>query len=487
MSTDLITQIEEYFDQVEAHQSPVTTEEVNSRLGTVTATRPTRALNRRGLLVAAASAILVLLAGIIPLLFIGDETPTADTVAPTPNSTIAPPTSVPTSQAPEVDNTRPTGTTIPEPVTIIPPEALPPRTSTVLDPAQLPWRRPDLESVPGLGEVSDSIFLGPIRDQHLIVVEEGEGSIPDELLFTSNGAEYTWSANSSFVLESMTEGDVTFPATDATDVIVGADLLWLAAPRSETLYRSTDAVSWTTVEFTGDPPIAGVKSEFDQPIVRRGDTIVATLFSSVFVSTDDGNTFIELQPFGEVGGYRLVTAGATDEEFFAIAAHGEDRILIAHSNDGLSWVVEPEPVDLGISTADAYFGTVTGDDPSMFLVVDINGPHIFKYSRDGSEIRIDEVAALDADLIAQYGLIPPDDPVLAFISAHHWQGRFALRRESPNWLLFLSDNGVDWGAVVLGSVQDGGKPQFSNELLFTGGTQTQPLGDVLSLPEIVLN
>ena len=92
MSTSLIEQLEDYFDQVEARQSPVTAEEVEARRISVTAIRPATVRNQRGLLVAAIAAILVLLVGIIPLLFTGEKTPPANTVDTTPTSTPSPPT-----------------------------------------------------------------------------------------------------------------------------------------------------------------------------------------------------------------------------------------------------------------------------------------------------------------------------------------------------------------------------------------------------------
>lgn len=95
MNTNLIEQIEQYFDEIEAQQLPVAIEEVEARLGVVTADRITPRSNRRGLLVAAATAILVLLAGLVPLLLANDEAPTADTADTTPSSTLAPPSTTP--------------------------------------------------------------------------------------------------------------------------------------------------------------------------------------------------------------------------------------------------------------------------------------------------------------------------------------------------------------------------------------------------------
>ena len=199
-------------------------------------------------------------------------------------------------------------------------------------------------------------------------------------------------------------------------------------------------MTWSAIELGDTQPIEHWKNERDQAIVRRGTTIVTAARSSIFTSTDDGHSF------------------------------------------GLNWTVHSDPVDLVVVLdEEAYFGKVSGDDPSLFLVTDVQGPHVFRYSRNGAEIRIDEVAALDADLIAELGLHSPDRSVLSGISAHHWEGRFVLRREGPRWALFVSDDGLDWGSITLGGVFDRGKPFFSNGLVFVRG------GDVLAVTEVAID
>ena len=68
MSTSLLEQLDTYFDQVDAGQAPITTREVEDRLGAGEVKPPLAASSRRGLLVAAATALIVLLLGVIPFL-----------------------------------------------------------------------------------------------------------------------------------------------------------------------------------------------------------------------------------------------------------------------------------------------------------------------------------------------------------------------------------------------------------------------------------
>ncbi len=474
MSVDLRQQLRELGEFQRSTRTPVDPGE----LELVTLVRPTRPAHQRmraaWVAAAAMAVVLLVIGGVMLVVNIAEpeRVPPSGTVTST---SLGVPTTASSQQEGAVE-TAPT-TAVPAVVTVIPPQPLPPQTATALVAGQLNWRSPNFGDVAGLGDVVSAIILGPVGDQHLVVAEEADRSIEDELLVSKDGVEFSRREEASFLVGG----------GDATDVVVGADLLWLSPfSGSGGLYRSTDGVTWVEVDFPGTRPITigAVKDGIDQPIVRRGATIVTALGSSIFTSTDDGHTFVELAPFGDIDGHRLLTAGATDLEFFAIAAHGEDRVLVARSGDGLDWTVHPEPVDLGVVLGDVeetYFGKVSGDDPSLFLVTDVQGPHVFRYSRNGAEIRIDEVAALPADTIAELGLHSPDRTVLSGISAHHWDGRFVLRREGPRWVLFVSDDGVNWGSITLGGVFDGGKPFFSNGLVFVRG------GDVLAITEVALD
>jgi hypothetical protein len=472
MSVDLRQQLRELGEFQRSTRTPVDPGE----LELVTLVRPIRPAHQRlrGVWVAAAAmaVVLLLIGGVMLVVNIAEpeRVPPAGIVTST---SLGVPTTASSQQEPEVEIAP--STAVPDVVTVIPPQPLPPQTATALDAGRLNWRSPNLGDVPGLGDVVSTVILGPVGGQHLVVVEEAEGVIEDELLVSEDGVEFSRREEASFLVGG----------GDATDVVVGADILWLSPFGGSTaLYRSTDGVTWVEVEFTGTRPITieAVKNGIEQPIVRRGATIVTALGSRIFTSTDDGHTFVELGPFGELESHRFLTVGAISEEFFAVAARGEDRVQIARSNDGLNWTVHSPSIDLGVSMDDAaYLGPVSGDDPSLFLVTDVRGPHVFKYSRNGTEIRIDEVAALDANLIAELGLHSPDGSVLYGISAHHWQGRFVLRREGPRWALFVSDDGVDWGSITLGGVFDGGKPFFSNGLVFVRG------GDVLAITEVALD
>lgn len=462
MSTDLRQQLRELGEHHRTLRTPVEIEELE-RTALVQPGRP--ALKGAWVAAAAMAAVLLLVGGLLivippadpePVPPAGVTDPAASTPSLSPEEEAAPATAVPEGTALGV-------------VTVIPPQPLPPQTATSLDAGQLAWRNYDFADVPGLGEVVSTVVLGLVEGSHLVVVEEAEGRIEDELLVSEDGVKFSWREDASFLVAG----------GDATDVIVGADLLWLVPNLpSRSVYRSADGVTWAAVEFSGGPPIVHWK-EGDQAILRRAATIVTAHDSSVFTSTDDGYSFVEVAPFGDVDG--LLTVGATGEEFFAVATYDEGRVLIASSRDGLDWVVHEQPVDLGVvSDGGAYFGKVSGDDPSLFLVVDVQGPHLFRYSREGDEIRVDEVAALDADLIAELGANPFDAAVLNGISAHHWEGRFVLRREGLRWVLFVSDDGVEWRSVTLGEVLDGGKPSFGNGLIFRGG-------GYLSIGEIALD
>lgn len=469
MSVDLRQQLRELGEFHKSTRTPVDPGE----LELVTLVRPIRPAHHRlrGVWVAAAAmaVVLLLIGGVTLVVNIGGPEP-APPAGVVTSTSLGVPTTASSQQEPGVE-IAPTPA-VPGVVTVIPPQPLPPQTAAALDAGQLNWRSPDYTGVPGLGDVVSQVILGPIEGSHLVVVEEAEGAIEDELLVSEDGVEFSRREEASFLVGG----------GDATDVIVSADLIWLTPLSGGPVYRSADGVTWSAIESGDTQPIEHWKNELDQAIVRRGTTIVTAAHSSIFTSTDDGHSFVELAPFGDVPGHRFLTAGATAEEFFAVAAQGEDRVLVAYSGDGLDWTVHSEPVDLGVVLDEgAYFGKVSGDDPSLFLVTDVQGPHVFRYSRNGPEIRIDEVAALDAEVIAELGVHSPDGSVLYGISAHHWQGRFVLRREGPRWALFVSDDGVDWGSITLGGVLDGGKPFFSNELVFIRG------GDVLALNELALD
>ena len=212
MSVDLRQQLRELGEFQRSTRTPVEPGE----LELVTLARPIRPAHQRlrGAWQAAAAMAIVLplIGGVALVVNIAepDQVPPAGIVTSTDLGVA---TTASPQQETEVEIAPTTG--LPDFVTLIPPQPLPPQTATALDAGRLNWRSPNFGDVQGLGDVVSTVILGPVDGRHLVVVEEAQGVIEDELLVSEDGVEFSRREEASFLVGG----------GDATDVIVGADLM----------------------------------------------------------------------------------------------------------------------------------------------------------------------------------------------------------------------------------------------------------------------